>query len=373
MNKSKNTQKTKVGNRKAGSRSNAKVQNQQQREKSSPQRNGNMQRSVAAAYATGNSGKAPKLSYQKGSVRVQHRELVTNVSGLNDNGAFSVASSVALNPGLSQSFPWLSNLAQNYESYRFHKLRFCYYTRTGSNTPGSVILAPDYDASDPSPGSEQTVSTYEDVQEDAPWKDICCTLRPAAMFSAGPHKFVRQNALAANQDIKLYDCGNFFICRVDSSAAASWGKVWVEYDVELFTPQLPSLEANIPAGKYTGSTGLTGAKPFGSAVTTVENTSPLLTYTNAGALWTFQQPYQGLLSVAYVGTVISASGQFTNTSCTSLTNVTAANMFDAGGLNATATCFVNALAGQQFVAPVTTATTITSSILRVGVYPTVLA
>jgi hypothetical protein len=202
-------------------------------------RNGNKQFSAAAAYSTGNSGKAPNVTMSKDSCRVIHRELLGNVSGVSTS-AFTISSTFALNPGIVATFPWLSNIAQNWEAYRFNKLRVCYYTRTGSNTAGSVIMVPDYDASDGSPISEQTASSYEDIQEDVPWKDITCTLRPGAMHSVGPRKFVRLGALSANQDIKLYDVGNLFICTVDSAAAAPWGKVWIEYDVTFYTPQLQS-------------------------------------------------------------------------------------------------------------------------------------
>jgi len=148
----------------------------------------------------------------------------------------------------------LASQAQAWEQYRFNKLEFKYYTRTGSQTPGSIMLIPDYDAADASPGSEQIASTYEDVTEDAPWKDQCCTLRPRAMHPMGPKKFVRNGPLAANLDIKTYDAGNLFVGTTDGTAIA-WGKLWVEYDVSLYTPQLP------PTGVLVASQHITGATP----------------------------------------------------------------------------------------------------------------
>ncbi len=227
-------------------------------------RNRNLQGSVAAAYSTGNSGKAPKVTATNDSCRVVHRELLGNVSGA-ASAAFTVSSTFALNPGISATFPWLSNIAQNWETYHFSKLRFCYYTRTGSNTAGSVIMAPDYDAADAAPATEQTVSSYEDIQEDAPWKDICCTLRVPAMHPMGSKKFIRTGALAVNQDIKMYDVGNFYVCVVDSGGAVPWGKVWVEYDVTFHTPQLSAGGSSFSSvGLLYNGTGTSAANLFGT-------------------------------------------------------------------------------------------------------------
>jgi len=192
--------------------------------------------SAAAAYATGQSSSAPKLTANRDSCRIVHRELVSKILV---PAAFSIQASLALNPGLSATFPWLSTQAGSWEQYRFNRLRACYYTRTGSTTIGSVQLVPDYDPADAPPISEFQASTYEDMQEDAPWKDIVCELRPDAMFPMGPKKFIRASALAANQDIKTYDAGNLYVTAVDGTGATA-GCVWLEYDVTLFCPQAPA-------------------------------------------------------------------------------------------------------------------------------------
>jgi hypothetical protein len=101
-----------------------------------------------------------------------------------------------------------------------------------------VQLIPDYDAADAAPISEQIASAYEDVREDVPWKDIECVLDPRAMHPDGPRKFIRTSPLAANLDIKTYDVGQLFIGTTDGTAV-NWGKLWVDYDVTLSTPQIP--------------------------------------------------------------------------------------------------------------------------------------
>jgi len=192
-------------------------------------------KSVAAAYSSQVRTNQPKISYGLNgkSCRVVHKEFLQNIAGTT---AFTTAVFLPLNPGLSGTFPWLSNIANNFEQYRVNKMRFCYLTRTGTNVPGSVLIAPDYDAADAAPVSEQILSNYAEIVEDAPWKDICCVLRPSGMHALGPKKFVR-NGLVPGQDLKTTDVGSIILATVDGTAV-NWGKLWVEYDVEFFEPQL---------------------------------------------------------------------------------------------------------------------------------------
>jgi len=220
------------------------------------------QKSVAAAYATGQISKAPAITMSRETCRVRHRELIFSITG---STPFTVQQSFALNPGLAATFPWLSTMAQSWEKYRFRMLRFCVYTRTGSNVPGSLMLVPDYNAADPPPTSEQMASSYEDVAEDAPWKDIVCSLSSKAM-SVREHLFTRTGPLGSNLDIKTYDVGNLHVCTIDGTAV-NWGKLWVEYDVDFFVPQLPSnpFVAPLPSGNALSNGGETAANPFGTS------------------------------------------------------------------------------------------------------------
>jgi len=242
----KNSKKSKVGNRQAGSRNNNMLSKKQFSSMPVQQRRNLMKgagtqalgansTSVAAAYSAPIKNNRPRISYGENgrSCRVQHKEFIQNVSGTTN---FTVALFLALNPGLAGTFPWLANIANNFEQYRVRMLRFCYLTRTGTNIPGSVLMAPDYDASDVQPVSEQILSNYAEIVEDAPWKDICCILRPSGMHALGPKKFVR-NGLVPGQDLKTTDVGTFVLATVDGTAV-NWGKLWVEYDVEFFEPQL---------------------------------------------------------------------------------------------------------------------------------------
>ena len=286
---------------------------QRKQTKSQPKQGRGQQRSgkqasVAAAYATRSEGKAPKIQASRDTCNIKHREFIGNVSGSN---LFQVALTLSVNPGLSTTFPWLSIMAQAWEQYKFRKLRFVFLTRTGSNTPGSVIMSPDYDSSDAAPATEQIMSTYDGTVEDAPWKDNSCNLKVNLLSGAGgPRKFVRTGALLPNQDIKLYDVANMFVGTVDGTNVA-WGKLWVEYDIDFWVPQLPpvGLPSLLQGGSIAGGGVLTAANPLGtlpvldvqSSGLTVDSTS-LITFLNPGT----QTIYLNLTGTGLSGAVVSA-------------------------------------------------------------------
>jgi hypothetical protein len=326
--------------------------------------------SVSSAYATGVSSTKPRIITGNQMCNVRHKEFIGNISGLN-NQNFNQSFALALNPGIASTFPWLAIMAQNWQAYRFKKMRFFYFTRTGSTTVGSVILCPDYDAADVAPISEQVIDSYEDAKEDAPWKNLDCPLNSTAMHLMGPKKFIRLGPLSANQDIKTYDVGNMFVYTVDSAAAASWGKLWVEYDVDLFTPQLPPGGSSFTqTAVLYGKTAQTAALPFGTAPQVFGNMQVVVgnngtnnTITLSNAVVGGEYALQGLLT----GTVITQAPNIV-----SLTGGTAGT--DSGGFSAAAT---SAWLTYTFIATSstvvivfdTTATTITDAAFTLALIP----
>jgi len=257
---------------------------------------------AAAAYSTGQRSRQPRITSARDQVRIIHRELISSVVGTTN---FTQGAVFPLNPGLATSFPWLASQAQAWERYRFNSLKFEYFTRTGTQVPGSVMLVPDYDAADEAPISETVASSYEDVAEDAPWKDIVCTLRPAALHALGPTKFVRSGALGSNQDVKTYDSGNLFLFTTDGTAV-NWGKLWVEYDVTLMTPQLNPVGASNPLSFHATGVTPTSASLLGTA-TTQPNSTPFVSV-NAETI-TFATAGKFLVSYTVSGTTATIAGQ----------------------------------------------------------------
>jgi len=224
------------------------------------------QKSVAVAYSTNKKTSAPIIRRnQDGSVRVTHREFIKNIVGSDE---YLLSTVLPVNPGIGDVFPWLSTFANSFEMYEFNSLVFKYYTRTGSNTSGSVIMSPDYDASDLAPTNEADQCQFKDTTEDAPWKDQSCRLTKSAMHPLGKRKFTRFGAIPSGSDVKLYDVCNFFVASSDGNVGEKWGKLWVEYDIELAIPQKPGnlpVQLQYAACKYLSTDGSgTPANPLGA-------------------------------------------------------------------------------------------------------------
>jgi hypothetical protein len=268
---------------------------------------------AAVAYATEMISKEPRfLSRSARGTRIVHEELVGTVTG---TAAFTQSNAFALNPGIAATFPWLSTQAQSWQFYKFHRLRLCYYTRAITTDRGSVLMCADYNASEAAPATETIASSYLGCVEESPWvKTFCMDLDVKSMLEPGDRKFVRLGPLAANQDIKTYDGGNLFVFTVDGSAVA-WGKLWLEYDVEFFVPQLsPTGSLNVVSQHITGATPTT-ASLLGTQ-TTVSGSTSIATV--ASNVLTFVLPGKYSINYNFSGTsytssatpVVAAGGSF---------------------------------------------------------------
>ena len=93
--------------------------------------------------------KAPKINNGK-RFTVSHTEFITPViiKQRVSNVAFSLFKRFRINPGSALTFSWLSSIALSFEFYRFKKLKFHYITRSPTTRSDSLIMSPDYDASE---------------------------------------------------------------------------------------------------------------------------------------------------------------------------------------------------------------------------------
>lgn len=278
--------------------------------------------------------------------RIVHREKIARLS-TPGTGTFTLLGSFPLNPGSPDTFPWLSNEAAGWESYKFNRIRFIWIPTSGTQVAGNIIMAPDYDASDAAPAGETILSSYSDCQEGNIWCRFAADLEKKLLNSTTMSKYVRVGALAANQDIKLYDSGNFFVFSVDD-AVVNNGKLWVEYDVELFNPQVP------PGGFQSSGTLLgaggsfSAASPYGAVPV---STGPL-SITAAGAVISVRNVEVGqelCFAITVVGTAITTgawvapfglvikSGGLANNINAAATNVTTMNTYIVTAQNPTLT------------------------------------
>lgn len=238
--------------------------------KSAPQQN--RLHSAPAAQTSTITTQRPQVSRGVNKIIVKHREYFATV---NTTAASFVVSRFQVNPGNAGMFPWLSTQAAGWERYRFRRLNIEYVPRCSTTQTGTLVISPDYDAADEEPTNEAVACSYADAVSGAPWSPALCKLNSEACAGGTTSKYIRFGGLAANLDVKTYDCASLFICR-DGTGAATWGKLWVEYEVELITPHtLPTPWTSTWVGKF--PTPIAGSQIFIGNVSgaTIEQAGPI--------------------------------------------------------------------------------------------------
>lgn len=168
---------------------------------------------------------------------------------INASSAFTVTE-LAINPGLVQTFPWLSQTANAYDIYKFRRLRFCYMNRDTSADKGSVAIAFDPNPDDPAPTTQQQIDNFDTRAVTTPWADACFDVPP---YDLGRLKkfLVRDSLVAA--ELATYDLGSLFIATSGQTGTGKIGELWVEYEVQFSAPQpfASSLALPIPESNST--------------------------------------------------------------------------------------------------------------------------
>jgi hypothetical protein len=187
----------------------------------------------------------PRMVTKPGqSFRVRHRELVNaSVAG---STSFTVQSTLAINPGLAATLPWLAPQAQQWEQYICHQLHVIWVPIAPTSTAGDIMISPEYDASEPVPTTETQLVDSADTVVDSCWNSIVCCLDPLAMKGFGPRRFVRACAIAG--DIKTFDVAKVYVASNNETGTTAIGKLYVEYDFEFFKPQNSPLPSTYPQG-----------------------------------------------------------------------------------------------------------------------------
>jgi hypothetical protein len=190
---------------------------------------------------------AMSVGDETGAIVISHREYITDIFGPNAGVAFQVLS-YPLNPGLQGTFPFLSQLAQNYDEYEFIQMIWEYRSTTtdiGNSTTGqcgTVIMATNYNAAAAPFADKGLMMEYAHAQSCKVTEHMVHGVECDPEKNAGsPILYTRNNPVATGEDLKSYDLGNFQIAIANSPAAYAnlpIGELWVQYAVKVRKPKL---------------------------------------------------------------------------------------------------------------------------------------
>lgn len=182
----------------------------------------------------------PKVgSSQDQGVRYRHEEYLGDVT----SSADWELTQFHVNPGLQESFPWLSTIAGNFQKYRMNGLVFYLKSTSSSaiaNTSdlglGTVLGAFQYNVYDPAPSSKVEFLALSGSGSGKPSDDHIYPME------CDPSKIQFKNLLVRSKgqvdDLAKYDHATLNLATVGFPGVYSLGELWVSYDVTLIAPRV---------------------------------------------------------------------------------------------------------------------------------------
>jgi len=187
----------------------------------------------------------PAFKAIRAGTRITHREYMFDVVTSSVAGAFKIQT-IAIQPALLASFPWLSATAENYEEYKLNGAVYefksnSYDALASTNTAsGTVIMTTGYNVLSPPFTNKFSMEQYQYTCSSKPSVDLLHPVECAKIETPTSVLFTRASTPATG-DLRLYDWGNFNIATVGmQGTSVNVGELWVTYDVTLFKPKLGS-------------------------------------------------------------------------------------------------------------------------------------
>lgn len=193
------------------------------------------------------SGSLPVMQNRSGSggtvIRFQEylKDIVTSPSA----STFSIESFL-INPGNSSTFPFLSQVANNYEQYEIEGMVFEFRSTSADalnsvNTAlGTVMMATQYDVADAPFATKQEMLNYEFSTSVKPSESTLHMVECDPRQTTISELYVLDGAEApANTDPRLYHLGKFNIATTGfQGTSVNVGELHVTYQVRLLKPKL---------------------------------------------------------------------------------------------------------------------------------------
>lgn len=187
-----------------------------------------------------------------GDIYISHREFLGNVTATatgttTPSGFNSVV--YPINVGIHSSFPWLSQIAQNFTMYELHGLLYEYVPTSGelgsaSNALGKVIMATQYDPDAAAFPNAIVMENYDYSNACKPSQGMIHGVETANDARATKMLYVRPGNGSSTKDRVFTDIGFFQISteglplNATAGTIVNIGELWVTYRVRLSRAQL---------------------------------------------------------------------------------------------------------------------------------------
>lgn len=179
---------------------------------------------------------APKyVPLPDGNILVKHREMI-GYSAISTTG-FSVDTDcpMFMSPSDPGTFPWLATIAKSYEKWRPRKVRLIYVPLCPTTRPGNIIMAFDYDPSDALPVTAIEMEQNKTSVSGPIWHEATLELSVRDMLDNV--KAYYTGPVSTPADRRMAYGGQFVIAYDGLDSTATVGKFYLDYEIELLTPQ----------------------------------------------------------------------------------------------------------------------------------------
>lgn len=195
-------------------------------------------------FATGQGIPSIRNAHKPGAVTIRHKEYLGDIVSSSVAGQFKIAS-YSINPALLNSFPWLSQIAQNYDEYEFDGLAYEFRSMSADalnsvNTAlGTVIMATSYNVLNPNFASKAEMDAYEFSNSCRPSETMLHLIECAPQQNVLSELYTRAGAVPSGGDARFYDLGNFQIATSGMQGTnVVLGELWVTYQAAFFKPKM---------------------------------------------------------------------------------------------------------------------------------------
>jgi hypothetical protein len=202
----------------------------------------------------------PEMHKFGDNIVVRHREYVTEVKSSTN---FNVGRYFIIQPGDTNTFPWLSGIADKFQQYRIKGMVFHYiptsgHAISGTNPAiGTVMLQTTYRVNDSSPTSKVEMLNEYWASEASPAEAFCHPIECAPSENPFAIHYVRTKPVPADDSPLMYDLGKTFVATSGMPGDGNVvGDLWVSYEIEFSKPVVSS---SVTAAQYSGS--YTAANP----------------------------------------------------------------------------------------------------------------
>jgi hypothetical protein len=219
----------------------------------------------------------PQFAMTKNGNEFAHREFVADIfSGQLSGGAtvFTLQQFI-INPADEALFPWISQIAENYEMYELLGLIFEYVPASGNSVSstnaalGTVVMATQYNSLDAPFTSKRQMESYEFATSTVPSCPMLHPVECASQANTLTTLYVNNpGAQTTIGDPRFANIGTLNIATVGQQAAGvNLGELWVTAHIRFKRPRLAP--AAYTAHFYTGPGATPGpGNPFFATTTT---------------------------------------------------------------------------------------------------------